>query len=169
MSTSSPAIGTRFPDFDLPATVPSGETIEETRRTLGDLAGKPLVLFFYPRDNTPGCTLEVCGFRELYDEFAALGVQVVGVSRDNVRSHVKFTRGQNLPYPLLADKDETLIRGLGLMVNKTMYGKPVTGVERTTYVLDAQGIVRAVFAKVSPPGHARAVLDFVAAEFAPSA
>jgi peroxiredoxin Q/BCP len=156
-----PQEGQPMPDFKLAAAVPSKGEIQETELSLADFKGKPLVLFFYPRDATPGCTIEVCGFRDLYPEFEKLGVTVVGASRDTVRSHIKFIQNQNLPYPLLADPDQILINGWNLLVQKKMYGKPVTGVLRSTFVADGKGIVRRVFDKVTPLGHPQEVLEFV--------
>jgi peroxiredoxin Q/BCP len=125
------------------------------------LKGKISVVFFYPKDATSGCTVEVCGFRDLYSEFEKLGVNIIGVSRDGISAHKKFITNQNLPYPLLSDKERVLIEGLNLLVNKTMYGKPVTGVLRNTFVLDKDGNIVKVFEKVTPLGHAQEVLDYV--------
>lgn len=132
--------------------------------TLSSFLGKPVVLFFYPRADTPGCTVEACGFR---DQFAALeeaGVAVLGVSRDTVRAQKKFKDKYELPYTLLADKDQELIERWGLLKQKTMYGKPVTGVERTTYVVGADGRLLHVFANVKPQGHAEEVLALLQAQ-----
>jgi peroxiredoxin Q/BCP len=151
-----------LPGFSLPAAVPGKDgSITESTLSNTDFRGRPLVLFFYPKDATSGCTIEVCGFRDLYPEFEKLGVAVAGVSRDSIGSHKKFVQNQNLPYPLLSDKSQDLIKGWGLLVNKTMYGKPVTGVLRNTFMVDANGIVRRVFEKVTPLGHAQEVLEFV--------
>jgi len=157
-----PQAGQPLPAFSQPATVPQVDgTVVETTLANADFKGRPLVLFFYPKDATPGCTIEVCGFRDLYPEFEKSGIQVVGVSRDTVRSHIRFTQNQQLPYPLLADPDQELVRGWDLIVNKKMYGKPVTGILRCTFVVDSQGIVRHVYEKVTPLGHAQEVLDLV--------
>ena len=119
------------------------------------------MLFFYPKDATPGCTVEACGFRDEYSLFRQLGVSVVGISRDKVSAHLKFIENQNLPYPLLADAEKSLIGACNLIVPKTMYGKPVTKILRTTVVLDENGVVLKIYENVKPPGHAREVLDFV--------
>ncbi len=157
----STQIGQPFPQFSLPAAVPQGDNIVEQIMSNDDLRGRTTVVFFYPKDATSGCTVEVCGFRDLHAEFEKVNVQVIGVSRDTVSSHKRFIANQNLPYPLIADKERVLIEGLNLLVNKTMYGKPVTGVLRNTFVLDAQGNIARIFEKVTPLGHAQEVLDFV--------
>ncbi len=150
-----------FPQFSLPAAVPQGNEIIEQTMSNDDLRGRTTVVFFYPKDATSGCTIEVCSFRDLYPEFEKLNVQVIGVSRDAVSSHKRFIQNQGLPYPLIADKERVLIEGLNLLVNKTMYGKPVTGVLRNTFVLDENGNIARIFEKVMPLGHAQEVLDYV--------
>ena len=163
MTQKTPAVGQPLPDFSMPAAVPREDgTIADTTITNQDFKGQPSVLFIYPRDNTPGCTIEVCSFRELYPEFLKRNIKVVGMSRDTIRAHHKFIEGQKLPYPLAADLGTEILKSWGLLVNKTMYGKPVTGVARTTYLMDGKGIVRHIFEKVTPLGHAQAVLDIVA-------
>ena len=159
---SIPQLGQPLPEFSLPAAVPDQDgSITETTITPADFRGKPFVLFFYPKDATSGCTIEVCGFRDLYPEFQKLGVEILGVSRDSIGSHIRFIQNQNLPYPLASDLGGELIKNWGLLVNKTMYGKPVTGVGRTTFVVDSEGIVRNVIEKVTPLGHAQEVLEMV--------
>lgn len=157
----STQIGQPFPQFSLPAAVPQGSNVVEQTMSNDDLRGHTSVVFFYPKDATSGCTIEVCGFRDLYSEFEKLNVQVIGVSRDTVSSHKRFIQNQNLPYPLIADKERVLIEGLNLLVNKTMYGKPVTGVLRNTFVLNKDGDIARVFEKVTPLGHAQEVLNYV--------
>jgi peroxiredoxin Q/BCP len=154
-------IGQPFPQFSLPAAVPQGASIAEQTMSNDDLRGRTTVVFFYPKDATSGCTVEVCGFRDLYPEFEKSNVQVIGVSRDTVSSHKRFIQNQNLPYLLIADKERVLIEGLNLLVNKSMYGKPVTGVLRNTFVLDKEGNIARVFEKVTPLSHAQEVLDYV--------
>lgn len=157
--------GQPLPEFSLPAAVPQADGgITEATITTGSLHGRPVVLFVYPKDATSGCTIEACNFRDLYDEFQQAGVQVLGLSRDNVRSHIRFIQNQKLPYPLLADDGGATIRSWGLIANKTMYGKPVTKVLRTTVVVDARGVIRRVFTNVTPLGHARQVLDAIRAD-----
>ena len=129
---------------------------------LSDYRKHPVVLFFYPRADTPGCTIESCGFRDAFEKFQKAGVVVLGTSRDTVRDQKKFKDKYDLPYDLLADPDMVLIKRYDLLRPKTMYGKPVTGVERTTYVIGAdtgkgQRLLH-VFPKVTPEGHAEQVL-----------
>lgn len=155
-----PQIDQPLPAFSLLAAVPQDDGINEITIENATFTGEPFVLFFYPRDNTPGCTIEVCGFRELYPQFRDLGVAIVGVSRDTIGAHKKFIQGQELPYPLLVDKGAELIKSWDLLVHKTMYGKPVTGVSRNTYFVDGEGVVRKIWEKADPPGHAQEVLEF---------
>jgi peroxiredoxin Q/BCP len=128
---------------------------------LTDFKGKPVVLFFYPRADTPGCTIESCGFRDAFTQFKKAGITVLGISRDTVKDQKKFKDKYELPYDLLADPDMLLIKRYDLLRDKTMYGKPVTGVERTTYVISAdtgkgQRLLH-IFPKVTPAGHAEEV------------
>ncbi len=125
------------------------------------LLGKPFVLFVYPRDNTPGCSVEACNFRDLWLEFREIGVEILGVSRDSIRSHGNFIKKNELPYLLLADERRELIGPWGLIINAQMYGKDVTKTARTTYFVDGEGVVREIWEEVSPPGHAAQVLEFV--------
>ena len=130
--------------------------------SLHSLAAGPVVLFFYPRADTPGCTIESCGFRDAFTKFKKAGITVLGISRDTVKVQKKFKEKYDLPYDLLADPDMVLIKRFDLLKEKTMYGKPVTGVERTTYVIapaDAKGKQRLlhIFPKVTPAGHAEEV------------
>ena len=128
---------------------------------LTDFTGSPVVLFFYPRADTPGCTIEACGFRDQFKKLQKAGVVVLGISRDTVKKQKKFQEKYDLPYTLLADFDEKIIKRFGLLKNKTMYGKPVTGVERTTYVIGPDRRLLHVFPKVKPEGHAEEVLAYV--------
>jgi peroxiredoxin Q/BCP len=128
---------------------------------LSDYKNSPVVLFFYPRADTPGCTLESCGFRDIFQKFQRAGIVVLGISRDTVSAQKKFKDKYELPYDLLADPDMVLIKRYDLLKEKTMYGKPVTGVERTTYLIGAdagsgQRLLH-VFQKVTPAGHAEEV------------
>ena len=162
-----PQTGQPFPDFDLPAAIPGENGAQKSALSLSDLRGAPAVLFFYPKDATSGCTVEVCGFRDEYSQLRQTGARVVGVSRDKVSAHLRFIENQQLPYPLLSDAEQTLIRACGLLKNATMYGKPVTKVLRTTFVLDENGIVCNVWENVAPPGHAREVAEFLRERRAP--
>ena len=130
--------------------------------SLSDFKKSPVVLFFYPRADTPGCTIESCGFRDAFEKFQKAGIVVLGISRDTVKDQKKFKDKYSLPYDLLADPDMVLIKRFDLLKEKKMYGKPVTGVERTTYVIapaDARGAQRLlhIFPKVTPAGHAEEV------------
>jgi len=141
-------------DFTLPAT--GGHTF-----TLSAQRGTPLVLYFYPKDSTPGCTTEAQQFRDLYPAFLAAGCSVLGVSRDSLRSHESFKAKQSLPFELLADTDELLCRQFDVIRMKKLYGKEVRGVERSTFVIDRDGVLRREWRGVKVPDHAREVLDFV--------
>ena len=143
-----------LPPFRLPAT---GNVVVSD----GDLRGRPLVLYFYPKDNTSGCTLEGQEFARLPPRFARAGVAVYGVSRDSARSHERFAERHGFPFPLLSDEDETLCRAFDVIRPKTMYGKPVRGVERSTFVFDAAGKLIHEWRKVKAEGHAAEVLGFV--------
>ena len=156
-----PQVGRKFPDFSLSAAIPTASGITQSILSLADFEGACAVIFFYPRDATPGCTIEVCGFRDEYSSFQEIGVPVVGVSRDKVSAHVRFIEKQELPYPLLADEEKILIGQCNLIVPKTMYGKPVTKILRTTFVIDGNGVVLRTYENVTPIGHAREVLEFV--------
>lgn len=123
--------------------------------------GRILVLYFYPRDNTPGCTTEGMDFRDLYAGFQDLGCEVFGVSRDSLKSHENFKAKLGLPFELISDPDETVCELYGVMKLKKLYGKEVRGVERSTFVIDAQGRIARVWRGVKVPGHARQVLEFV--------
>lgn len=142
------------PDFELPAS--GGQTFK-----LSAHQGKTLVLYFYPKDSTPGCTTEAQQFRDLHAEFQTTGCEVFGVSRDSVKSHDNFSAKQCLPFPLLSDKEETVCNLFGVIKMKNMYGKQVRGIERSTFVIDGQGVVRREWRGVKVPGHAQEVLEFV--------
>jgi len=146
-----PKVGDTIEDFTLPDQ--DGKPI-----TLSALAGKPVVLFFYPRADTPGCTIEACGFRDHFAKLQKAGVVVLGISRDTVKAQKKFAEKYDIQYPLLADAEMELIMRFDLLKNKTMYGKPVTGVERTTFVIGPDQKLLHVFSNVKPEGHAEEVL-----------
>jgi len=128
---------------------------------LSDQQGKITILYFYPKDSTPGCTTEAQQFRDLYPEFSAVGCVVAGVSRDSLRSHENFKTKQGLPFDLLSDSEETLCGQFGVIKEKKMYGKPVRGIERSTFVIDRAGVLRREWRGVKAEGHAQEVLDFV--------
>ena len=126
--------------------------------TLSSFAGQPVVLFFYPRADTPGCTIEACGFRDHFAKLKKKGVVVLGISRDTVKAQKKFQEKYDLPYPLLADADQVICNRFGVIKEKNMYGKKVTGIERTTYVIGPDRKLIHEFNKVKPEGHAEEVL-----------
>ncbi len=128
---------------------------------LASLAGRPLILYFYPKDATPGCTTQARDFRDLMSEFDALGVRILGVSRDSMKAHEKFTANECLPFPLVSDSDETLCRYYDVIKEKNMYGKLVMGIQRSTFLYDKAGQLVDSWRKVSPPGHAEMLLDRV--------
>lgn len=126
--------------------------------SLSDCQGSPVVLYFYPKDDTPGCTKEACAFRDAFAEYRKLGARILGVSPDDTRSHEKFATKFELPFTLLADTERQVCEAFGVWKEKNMYGRKSMGVERTTLVIDAQGIVRAIFPRVKVDGHSDAVL-----------
>ena len=126
--------------------------------SLSQYRGKPVVLFFYPRADTPGCTIEACGFRDQFAKLEKAGAVVLGISRDTVKAQKKFKDKYDLPYTLLADADQVIVNRFGLVKPKMMYGKQVTGVARTTYVIGPDGKLVHIFENVKPEGHAEEVL-----------
>jgi len=148
--------GDPIPDFTLPTD--GGGTLSRA-----DLKGEKAVLYFYPKDNTSGCTKEAQAFRDSLDDFAAAGARIVGVSKDGVASHDKFKEKQKLNFTLVSDVDGTLCEAFGVWVEKSMYGKKYMGIERATFLADADGVVREVWRKVKVPGHADEVLEAVKA------
>ena len=138
-------------NFTLPAT--GDKTL-----SLKDFQGKNLVLYFYPKDNTPGCTLEGQNFRDAYAEFQKCNTEILGVSRDSVRMHEGFCSKQSFPFDLLSDADETLCRQFDVIREKNMYGKKVMGIERSTFLLDGKGVLRHEWRKVRVKGHVEEVL-----------
>lgn len=148
------AEGQQAPDFTLPAD--DGKKIK-----LKDQRGSPVVLYFYPRDDTPGCTREACAFRDRQRELLKLGAKVFGVSTDDVASHVKFRDKYGLNFPLLADVDHKVAEKYGAWQEKNMYGKKSWGVQRSTFLIDAAGVVRKIWKRVSVDGHDEKVLAAV--------
>jgi peroxiredoxin Q/BCP len=144
-------IGTKAPAFSLPAT--DGREI-----SLDDLKGRKVVLYFYPKDDTSGCTLEAQDFQALRNEFAAAGTEIVGVSPDSLKSHDRFRAKYGLDFPLVSDEATTMLEAYGVWVEKSMYGRKYMGVERTTVLIDREGNIARVWNKVKVPGHAEEVL-----------
>jgi peroxiredoxin Q/BCP len=147
-------VGQKAPQFSLP---------DETGKVhkLSDYRGKTVVLFFYPADDTPGCTLEACNFRDDYSEYSNAGAQLLGVSPDDVESHEKFKTKFNLPYPLLADEGHKVCELYGVWGDKSMFGKQYQGVIRSTFIIDPDGKIVKVFSKVSVAKHSSKVLEAI--------
>jgi peroxiredoxin Q/BCP len=149
-------LGKPVADFSLPST--GGTTFR-----LSDARGNKLVLYFYPKDNTPGCTLEGAGFRDAYKDFKRAGCEVLGVSRDSLAMHEKFKDKMKFPFELLSDEDEALCKQFGVIKMKNMYGRKVRGIERSTFVVDGEGKLAREWRGVRVPGHVQEVLNFVKA------
>ena len=141
-------------DFELPST--GGKTFR-----LSEQGNKSVVIYFYPKDSTPGCTTEAQQFRDLHPEFVAAGCIIVGVSRDSLSSHENFKRKQDLPFELLSDSKELLCSQFSVIKEKKLYGKLVRGIERSTFVIDGSGLLKREWRGVKAPGHAQEVLDFI--------
>ena len=146
--------GSPAPDFEL--TSDSGETVK-----LSSLRGKPVVLYFYPKDDTPGCTTQACGIRDAYGEFEKAGAVVLGVSPDDEKSHVKFRKKHGLPFTLLADTEHEVAERYGVWGEKKFMGRTYMGVKRWTFVIDGDGTVKKVFPDVKPAEHADNVLGIL--------
>jgi len=151
---AKPALNKKAPDFTLSAT---GERTVK----LSSLKGKKVVLYFYPKDSTPGCTREGQDFRDTYGKFKRAGAVVLGVSRDSVASHERFKEKQAFPFELLSDRDEKLCKAYDVIKEKNMYGKKVLGIERSTFLIDAKGVLRREWRKVKVDGHVAEVLAAV--------
>lgn len=147
-------LDTPIPDFSLPAT-------SNTVFRLSEKTGKVVVIYFYPKDSTPGCTTESQQFRDLHEAFAAVNAEILGISRDSLKSHENFKSKQALPFELGSDTDEAVCNLFGVMKLKNMYGKQVRGIERSTFVIDGGGVLRREWRGVKVPGHAEEVLNFV--------
>lgn len=147
-----PAAGKRAPAFTKPDQTGA-------RIRLSDLKGSIVVLYFYPKDNTPGCTIEAQDFRDLYGKFRANGIVVIGLSPDSPESHAKFAQKHNLKFPLVSDEDHAVAERYGVWVQKNLYGRKFWGVRRATFLVDARGVVAHVWPKVSVKGHAAEVLE----------
>ena len=154
MAKKALKVGDTAPDFE--ALSDSGKTIK-----LSDFRGKRVVLYFYPKDSTPGCTTQACGFRDSYPTVEKRKAVVLGVSPDGVASHQKFKTNQKLPFPLVVDQDHAIAEAYGVWGEKSMYGKKYMGVNRETFLIDKDGIVRKAWHKVKPEDHANEVLETV--------
>lgn len=150
-------VGTKAPDFTL-------KNQEGQEVSLSQFAGKRVVPYFYPRDNTPGCTRQACGFAQNYEGFTQRDVVVIGVSKDSVASHLKFVQKYELPFVLLSDPDLEAIQAYGVWQEKKLYGKVSMGVVRTTYVIDPQGVIEKVMPKVKPDTNAAEILAYLDGE-----
>jgi len=149
-------VGDKAPSFT--TTAVGGKYGTGTSLKLSDLKGENVVLYFYPKDDTPGCTTQACGIRDAWSEIKATGAHLFGVSIDPVKSHEKFIVKFDLPFPLLSDTDKSIVEAYGVWVEKSMYGKKYMGTERTTFVIDAKGKIAASFPKVKPAEHADLVI-----------
>lgn len=147
-------VGMKAPDFKL-------QDKDGREITLSGFRGKKVVLYFYPKDNTPGCTKQACAFASAYDGFKTKGVEVIGVSKDSVASHVKFAEKYNLPFILISDPELKAIKAYDVWQEKKMYGKVTFGVVRTTYVIDEEGIIEKVMPKVKPDTNAAEILEYM--------
>ena len=149
--------GTKAPDFSLPDQ--NGSTVR-----LSDFQGKKVVLYFYSKDNTPGCTRQACAFAASYEQFKTRNVIVIGISKDSVASHLKFSQKHDLPFILLSDPELQAIQAYGVWQEKKLYGKVSMGVVRTTYIINEQGIIEKVMPKVKPDTNAADILAYLAGE-----
>jgi peroxiredoxin Q/BCP len=149
------AEGDAAPDFTMPAS--GGRTV-----SLGALSGKPFVLYFYPKADTPGCTKEACAFQEALPQLGKLGIEVIGVSKDAMKPIEKFAGKYNLAFPLASDAETQVAEAYGVWVEKAMYGKKYMGMERSTFLVDAAGKIAKIWPKVKVEGHAKAVMEAVA-------
>ena len=147
----------KAPDFSLPDK--DGKTVR-----LSDFQGRKVVLYFYPKDNTPGCTRQACAFAASYEQFKAQDIVVIGISKDSVASHQKFAQKYDLPFILLSDPELQAIQAYDVWQEKKLYGKVSMGVVRTTYIINEQGIIEKVMPKVKPDTNAAEILDYLAGE-----
>lgn len=151
---AKPKEGDKAPDFT--AKDQNGKTV-----SLSDFKGKPVILYFYPKDDTPGCTAEACSFRDNYQSLLGKGYAVIGVSTDDEKSHKKFETKFSLPFPLIADPDKKIVEAYGVWVEKNMYGKKYMGTARTTFLIDANGIITKVIDKVDTQNSSQQVIDLL--------
>ncbi|WP_323796233.1 thioredoxin-dependent thiol peroxidase [Nisaea sp.] len=145
-------VGEKAPEFSM--ATDGGGTV-----SLASLKGKKAVLYFYPKDDTPGCTKEACAFRDAMPDFSGIDAEIIGVSKDPVAKHDKFKAKYDLPFMLASDEESDVCERYGVWVEKNMYGKKYMGIERATFLIDGEGIVRNIWRKVKVPGHAEAVLE----------
>lgn len=149
-------VGEKAPEFSM--ATDGGGTV-----SLTSLKGRKVVLYFYPKDDTPGCTKEACAFRDAMPDFSGIDAEIVGVSKDPVAKHDKFKAKYDLPFTLASDEESDVCEKFGVWVEKNMYGRKYMGIERATFLIDGEGVVRNVWRKVKVPGHAEAVLEAVKA------
>jgi peroxiredoxin Q/BCP len=149
--TMSVELGDKAPNFNLPTD--AGGNI-----SLKDLKGKTVILYFYPKDDTPGCTKEACAFRDALPDFSKAKAKVIGVSKDPVKKHDKFKKKFDLTFPLASDEDGAVCEAYGAWVEKSMYGRKYMGIDRSTFLVDGKGVIRAIWRKVKVPGHVDEVL-----------
>ena len=147
-----PDVGDKAPNFKMP-TDGGGEV------SLKGLKGRKVVLYFYPKDDTPGCTKEACGFRDALPDFSAIDAEIIGVSKDSVAKHDKFKAKFELPFALASDEDGSVCEAYGTWVEKSMYGRKYMGIDRATFLIDEKGVIRGAWRKVKVPGHVEAVLE----------
>jgi thioredoxin-dependent peroxiredoxin len=148
---NTPSLGSKAPNFQLPDQ--AGQLHQ-----LRDYQGKWLLLYFYPKDNTPGCTTEACELRDVWAEFAKYDAAVLGVSADSAESHAKFANKFNLPFPLLSDEGKATIKAYGVLAEKSMFGKKFLGIKRSSFLIDSQGKIAKIYENVKPATHAKEVL-----------
>lgn len=148
------SIGTKAPEFTL-------EDKDGNKVSMSDFKGKKVVVYFYPKDNTPGCTRQACAFRNAYDGFKKEDVQVIGISKDSIKSHQKFAEKHELPFILLSDPDLVAIKAFDVWKEEKMYGKTALGVVRATYIIDENGIIEKVFEKAKPDTNAQEILEYL--------
>ena len=148
------SIGTKAPEFTL-------EDKDGNKVSMSDFKGKKVVVYFYPKDNTPGCTRQACAFRNAYDGFKKEDIQVIGISKDSIKSHQKFAEKHELPFILLSNPDLVAIKAFDVWKEKKMYGKTALGVVRATYIIDENGIIEKVFEKAKPDTNAQEILEYL--------
>ena len=146
--------GFKVPDFNL-------VDQKGNKLTLDSLSGKPAVLYFYPKDETPGCTVEACEFRDIYGEFNKLDCEVYGISPDDINSHNKFINKHSLPFTILCDPEKKMIKDYGVWGEKNMYGKVTIGMKRMTFLVNEKGAIEKIWGKVKPEGHAQQIIDAI--------